>query len=262
MAQNNNTANMKKIISLMLLCVLAYTLNVQAGTCPLPSLEKGGHTYIVAVGVADYPGTVNDLSYCNADARTIAQVYAKNASATVRLIVNQNAKINNILGNMQQLFMQAKESDAIILFFSGHGMRGAFCAYDGNLEYKRIFAVMKRSKAKTKCIMADACYAGKARTNSAQRVQSAKNIMLFLSSRTNETSLEIPSLKHGLFAYYLEKAMRGAADVNRDHVISAVELFNYVSKHVGEYARNEANHQQHPVMWGNFPKSMPIIRYR
>ena len=162
---------------------------------------------------------------------------------------------------MKQLFSQASSQDAVILFFSGHGMPGAFCAYDGNLKYEKIYAVMKQSKAKTKCIIADACYAGKARTNRAQRVQSSKNIMLFLSSRTNETSLEIGSLKHGLFAYYLEKAMKGEADKNKDHIISAVELFNYVSKNVGEYARQNANHQQHPVMWGNFPKNMPVVRY-
>lgn len=254
---------MKKICSLVFLCVLTCTLTVQADTEPLPEQwEKGGRVYVVAVGVADYPGTVNDLSYCDADARSIASVYSNKSHATGHLIINQNATVNNILNKMQQLFSQAKESDAIVLFFSGHGRKGAFCAYDGDLKYQSVYAVMKKSKAKTKCILADACYAGKARTNSAQRVQSAKNIMLFLSSRTNETSLEIPALKHGLFAYYLEKAMKGQADVNNDGVISAVELFNYVSRNVGEYARREANHQQHPVMWGNFPKSLPVIRYR
>ena len=121
---------MKKTISLMLLCVLTCALTAQAGTRLLPTQASGGHIYIVAVGVADYPGTINDLNFCDADARSIAQVYANSAHAT--------------------------ERDVIILFFSGHGQKGAFCAYDGNLKYERIYAIMKRSKAKTKCIFADA----------------------------------------------------------------------------------------------------------
>lgn len=253
---------MKKSISIMLLCVLTCAFTAQAGTRLLPTQASGGHIYIVAVGVADYPGTINDLNFCDADARSIAQVYANSAHATARLVLNQRATINNILANIRDLFSKATDRDVIILFFSGHGQKGAFCAYDGNLKYERIYAIMKRSKAKTKCIFADACYAGKARTNTAQRQQSAKNIMLFLSSRTNETSLETPGLKHGLFAYYLEKAMRGEADSNHDRAISAVELFNYVSKNVADYARDRAGgHQQHPVMWGNFPKNMVVLRY-
>ncbi len=252
---------MKKVFSIMLLCVLTCAMNVQAGTFPLPSQEKGGRTYILAVGVADYPGTVNDLSFCDADARTIAKVYVNKSGAVAKLLTNQQASVSNILSQMQQLFSKATSKDVIIFFFSGHGMQGGFCAYDQVLKYQQIYSVMKKSKAKTKCIMADACYAGKARTNTSQRVRSAKNIMLFLSSRTNETSLEIGSLKHGLFAYYLDKALRGNADVNRDRYVTAVELFNYVSKNVGQYASKNNNHQQHPVMWGNFPKNMIVVRY-
>ncbi len=254
---------MKKVFSLMLLSVLTCVLSAQAGTCLYPDqTTKGGHTYILAVGVSDYPGTVNDLQFCDADARSIAQVYANRSNVTARLVVNQKATQQNILANMRELFSKATERDAIILFFSGHGQKGAFCAYDGNLKYNSIYSVMKQSRAKTKCIFADACYAGKARTNTAQRQQSAKNIILFLSSRTNETSLEMRGLHHGLFAYFLEKAMCGEADVNSDRAITAVELFNYVSKNVGDYARDRAGgHQQHPVMWGNFPKNMVLLRY-
>lgn len=246
----------------MLLSVLTCTISVQAGTRLLPQqAAKGGRVFIVSVGIADYPGTSNDLSYCDADARTIAQVYASHSNVKAKLLLNSQATQSNILSAMQQLFSQATAQDVIILFYSGHGSPGAFYTYDGDLTYQRMYAIMKKSRAKTKCIFADACFAGSARTNRSQRQQTAKNVMLFLSSRTNETSLEIGSLRHGLFAYYLEKAMKGSADTNQDRIITAVELFNYVSKNVGQYAQRNHNHQQHPVMWGNFPKNMIIFRY-
>ena len=121
---------------------------------------------------------------------------------------------------------------------------------------------MSASKCKNKMIFADACFSGKIRTegtSSQSSVSSAKkaNVMLFLSSRSNETSLESVGLTIGFFTTYLQKGLRGGADANRDRIITAKELYNYVHTGVSRATRN----RQHPVMWGNFPDNMPVMKW-
>ena len=79
--------------------------------------------------------------------------------------------------------------------------------------------------------------------------------MLFLSSRSNESSLEIPSMKNGFFTTYLQRGLRGNADANRDRTITAKELFDFVSTNVIKISKEK----QHPVMWGKFSDDMPVM---
>lgn len=52
--------------------------------------------------------------------------------------------------------------------------------------------------------------------------------------------------------------MRGAADANKDKVVTAKELFTYVSKGVKQLSGN----RQHPVMWGNFSDDFVVMDWR
>ena len=99
---------------------------------------------------------------------------------------------------------------------------------------------------------------GKKANNNNQNTMKNANVMLFLSSRNTETSLESSLMDNGFFTYALQRALRGGADANRDRVITARELFNYVSKKVS----TETGGRQHPVMWGKFSNNMPVIEWR
>ena len=106
------------------------------------------------------------------------------------------------------------------------------------------------------------CYSGamrqKGKTWKQQEKASEKgNVMLFLSCRNNEKSIETPQMTNGFFSYALQHGLRGGADHDKDRVITAKELFNYVSKKV----RKESNNRQHPVMWGKFPTNMTVMKW-
>ena len=79
--------------------------------------------------------------------------------------------------------------------------------------------------------------------------------MLFLSSRENEVSIESPSMKNGFFTTCLQRGLRGGADINRDRIITAKELFEFVSLGVKKLSRDK----QHPVMRCKFSDSMPVM---
>ena len=236
----------KVIICTFILFSLAVTANAK--------------TYLVAVGVSDYPGTDKDLRLPANDAATVQYIYSKNSNAESVLLTNSNATKSAILSKLRSTFAKASENDIIVFFFSGHGSKGVFCAYDAQIPYSEIRKAMASSKAKNKMIFADACFSGKmrqGRKNTAEQSFNNYNIMLFLSSRGNETSIERRDMKNGFFTSCLQKGLRGGADANKDRTITARELFNYVSTNV----KTLSSDKQHPVMWGKFSDNMTVMKW-
>ena len=218
--------------------------------------------YLVSVGVSDYPGTENDLSLPHNDAATMQWLYKQNKHAETALLMNEKATVVNVKTAMQKLFSKAASNDVVVLFFSGHGVKGGFVCYDGFLLYSDIKAVMSSCQSKNKMILADACFSGAIRksgsgTTSDYTDMKNSNLMLFLSCRTNEISIEREGMTNGFFTYALQHGLRGGADKNKDRTITAKELFNYVSKKV----KDKSNDRQHPVMWGKFPDNMTVMKW-
>lgn len=218
-------------------------------------------TYIVCAGIADYPGTRNDLRVSANDAVTIANIFAKNNHAEGLCYTNQDATVANVLNGMSQVFAKAGTNDVVVFFFSGHGIPGGFVCYDGYLYYNKVYRAMSQCKAQNKVILADACFSGKMRNTRRRNDDYSKvNAMLFLSSRSDEMSMEMPrqtGFGNSLFTAYLERGLRGGADTDRNRTITAKELYNYVHNGVVSLSRG----RQHPVMWGKFNGNMPIIKW-
>lgn len=234
--------------------ILRYAILLLLLACTVSMHSK---TYAVCVGIADYPGQKNDLRISDNDAKTIAKVFAATEDASVRVLVNNEATQSTVQNTIHTLFAEAQSDDTVILYFSGHGTPGALVCHDGPLSYRHIFKMLKGCKAYHKIIIADACYAGKMRTNRQQSNSlQPQDIMLFLSSRTNETSQET-QFQNSLFTIFLERGLRGGADKNRDREITAREIFDFVHAGVTE----ASGHKQHPVMWGKFDSNMPIIKW-
>lgn len=236
-------------------------------------LTAGAKTYLVSIGVSDYshyPWRARSLRLPIHDAKTVADIYSinrqrrvSNGSIDYVLLLDSLATKDRIIRAMNKIYRQAGEEDIVVFFFSGHGYNGGFCAYDGDVDYTDIRNAMAKSKSRHKMIFADACRSGGLRGDRVRTEDSndstarRANVMLLLSSRTNENSIERYDMKNGFFTEYLRKGLSGNADVNRDRTITAKELFDFVSKGVADIS----NDKQHPVMWGNFEDSMPVMKW-
>ena len=235
------------------------TLAIMIMVCSVATAK----TYVVSVGVKTYKNPkLNTLNLPVNDAQTVKYIYDKNGNSEVIFLADSYATKQNILAQMKRLYARASENDIILLFFSGHGYQGGFSVYDGNLSYSSIRNVMASSRSKNKMIFADACYSGQMRGQTSKSQSNSNelknlNVMLFLSSRSGETSIERRGDSNGLFTTALQAALRGNADKNRDRVITAKELFDYVSSRVSTETRGK----QHPVMWGKFSDNMPVIKW-
>lgn len=231
-------------------------------TLMLPAYAR---TYLVSVGVADYsgfPSKINNLRLTVNDAKTIADLYSKNTSVDYSLLLNEKATKERIVKAIKKVFGKASENDIVVFFFSGHGYPGGFCAYDSNIGYDEIRKAMSLSKSKNKMMFVDACRAGGMRVDKKKTqgaVSSAKNanVMLFLSSRNTENSIERRNMQNGFFTTYLQKGLKGNADANRDKTITAKELFNFVHQRVSYISGGK----QHPVMWGKFDDNMTVMKW-
>lgn len=226
----------------------------------IASLTAEAKIYLVSVGISDYPGTKNDLNLPHNDAATMQWLYRENKQAHTRLLMNDKATVANVKSAMQSLFSKATANDIVVFFFSGHGVKGGFVCYDKILSYGEVSSIINSCKSRNKMVFADACFSGAIRDNA--RVSSkyssiSNNIMLFLSCRSNEVSIETPRMTNGFFTYALQHGLRGGADKNRDRTITAKELFNYVSAKV----KKDSKDKQHPVMWGKFPDTMPVMKW-
>ena len=231
-------------------------------TLPL-SVSGKGKIYAVLVGVSEYQQSANNLLYSSQDAIEMYELL-KNYSAPENMILltNSQAKSNVIVSYTKQLFQRAQPEDIVIFFFSGHGYTNLFFAYDTYLNFGVLQKIFKQCKAKRKLIFADSCLSGTMRQPGSQSSTNSqnmgKNVLLLLSSRSNQFSQEDPSLRNGEFTYFLLAGLRGGADINKDSYITAKELFDFVNPKVKE----RTNGSQIPVMWGKFDENMIILKLK
>ncbi|MBI2529008.1 MAG: caspase family protein [Candidatus Rokubacteria bacterium] len=193
------------------------------------------------------------------------------------------------------LTRSAKKDDTVMIFFAGHGApevdpRGLerdglakYLApsdvepddlYSTALPMDEMQTVFQRIEAERMVVFLDACYSGAAggRTFASKKTRATHVDDLFLerltrsrgraivtASRPTEVSLEVPELGHGLFTYYLVRGLQGAADFNRDGIVSLQEIYEYVEQQVSQKSRALGGNQ-HPVMKGEMEGALPLVK--
>ena len=108
--------HMFKVTQILLLSVVLALL-------PLSVQAK---IYLLSVGISDYPGTRNDLRLPHNDAATMQWLYKENKQAKVCLLMNDKAKVATVKKALQKMVSVATADDIVVIFFSGHGVKGGF----------------------------------------------------------------------------------------------------------------------------------------
>lgn len=231
----------------------------------LPALQA--KTYAVIVGVEKYDGTVPNLTAAVDDAQRVYNfLVKKNDSANIILLKDFQATKQNIIRAME-VFKKAAPGDFIVFYFSGHGAPDLFCPTNVNagqmaLWHSDIKKAFRASVARSKLCIADACYSGSIKTSTRPTTRPASvaekgNIIVFMSSKKNETSIESKYYNTGLFTNFLLTGLSGQADENKNRKVTAYELYVYVRAKVKAASKNT----QTPVMQGRFDKELVLSTY-
>ena len=243
------------------------------------------NTYALIIGVADYKNFTNkdgDLTYTINDAASFcAFLKSKKGgsvpAANIVLLTDAQASKANIIAKGKALFAKAKKDDRVIFYFSGHGCKGCFLPYDVDdfghnmLSFDEVKSIFRNAKCNTKLLFADACFAGsmkkglsstselKKSIEKSNRKTSYMNIAVMMSCQGDETSIESPSLRQGVFTYYLMEGLGGSANSDGNKFVTIQELYYYVYHKVQDYA-TKGKRKQTPELFGKFDLRLIVAK--
>ena len=230
--------------------------------------------WAVVIGVASY-SHMPVLRYTDDDAyRMFAFLKSPEGGALsddhIRILIDEEATKENITNTMRDVFSQAGPSDLVMLYFSGHGLKGSFLpidfdGYNNKIYHEEINEILESSPAKYKLCIADACHSGslfamKGNVENALNnyykslAQAQSGTALIMSSKSDETSLESSGLRQGVFSHFLIRGLKGEADVNGNQIVSVQELFDFI----GENVRTYTGMRQSPVIKGDYDEKMTV----
>jgi len=239
-----------------------------------------GAQHALLIGINEYGGSgLPPLSYAARDAQALAGALQA-GGGSVTLLENRNATRAGIVDALRALPARVREEDSVVLFFSGHGAIGN--GQDGKPHYflvpqdglladlgktglmdDDLEELVGKIPARQVVVFLDACYSGGGTTvirargvdNPAVRppatarplIEASTGRVVISASRPDQPAFE-DDRRGGLFTSFLVEGLRGAADLDGDGKITALELYQFVSPRVREYSRQNYQAEQTPVL--------------
>jgi hypothetical protein len=253
-------------------------------TLTVHHVEMRRRVWAVVIGIDAYLH-VRKLKYAVNDAQAFYDLLVQTNQVppeNVFLMVNRQAGLKQLRSTLgSRLKSRAGKDDMVIIYFAGHGaterdmlspdgdgLEKYLLPYDADpndlyasaLPMREIAHIFHRIRSERLVFIVDACYSGASggRTISVsgiranlsdaflERIAGGKGKIIITASSANEVSVEKEELGHGVFTYFMVKALRGEADTDQDGVVTVDEAYYYVSDHVTRATGQE----QHPVKKG------------
>ncbi len=220
-------------------------------------------SYALVVGIAAYKNLPEhqQLRYSERDAEAMYSVLISPEGGNFRAenvhkLIGERATLANLRRELEHwLPSVAAAEDRVLVYFAGHGfvVGGVpyLAPYDFDLndvkntaypmaDLGHLFGA--RIKAKWKVLLTDSCHSGAitpdtdVQTINRSLLDLTTSLFSLTASRDRERSFESPDWGggHGIFTYYVVRGMEGAADENRDGIVTADELAEYVRRNVRE----------------------------
>ncbi len=240
-------------------------------------------SYALVVGVGDYKNlpAAAKLAFAERDAEAIYSILISPEGGNfraenVRKLTGAKATLANMKKELETwLPGAAKPDDRVLVYFAGHGFvdpksgKAFLAPYDldpNNIastgySMDQLGKVIGSSvQAKWKVLLTDSCHSGAITPEQGEIVNKSlldlnRSMFSMTASRARERSFESKDWGggHGIFTYYVVRGMEGYADENKDSIVTADELAEYVRRNVREASKG----QQNPTVdKGNFDPQM------
>lgn len=206
-----------------------------------------GEIYGIFVGVSDYGGRANDLSYTDRDAVRVHGAMLNAAGMSPQngyLLQNAGATRAAFETALRRIASTATERDTVVIFFSGHGdrvprptgfdradpdgMDETLEFYDRPLLDDELSAMLDTVRAGRQLLVFDSCFSG----GFAKDVISVPGRMGLFSSEEDVTSAVAAKFRAGgyLSVFFGDSIIEAYADEDGDGGVSAIELSHYIAE--------------------------------
>ena len=249
---------------------------------PAPVKPSIPRSYALVVGIGKYEKLPENgqLQFPERDAEAIYSVLISPEGGNfkaenVHRLIGGKATLANLKKEVEEwLPTVAKDNDRVLIYFAGHGFvhegKAYLAPYD--IDPKNIRGtgysmdtlgryMGSQIRGKWKVLLTDSCHSGSIMPPSdAAMINSSlkgldRSLFSLTASRDREQSFESPEWGggHGIFTYYVVKGLEGTADENRDGIVTADELGEYVHS---EVRRATAGRQNPTSERGSFDPNM------
>jgi hypothetical protein len=238
--------------------------------------------YALVVGVNEYANKaqgISSLRFAVGDAEAVYQSITDPRSGgfkpeNVTLLTDKTTDkptSTNIGKALNRLITATRDSDLVIIYFSGHGYEEEGRAYllpaNADLEALDYSAIERdafvrqidKIPAKKVIVVLDACHSGGVNRGGKgvgkdaalsqkyyEKFQGAQGRAFIASSSGGELSWEDEQGGHGVFTQALARALAGAADTEpRDGIVTLQEVRKYLETQVTDWAGRRGK-EQHP----------------
>ncbi len=227
-----------------------------------------GKSYALVIGINNYEKWPA-LEFAVADARAVQEKLRSSGFDNIEIILDREATQRRILTELfNELPKKVGRHDRVAFYFAGHGQtedlpkggkRGYIIPVDSDtsnysgtaISMQQIRSLSSRIPAKHIIYIMDSCYSGLGLNRSfgvspkisdyLRKVASMRAVQIITAGGKGEQVQEREG--HGLFTTYFIKALEGAADFDKDNVVTATEMGAYLRPTVS----NASNQAQTPL---------------
>jgi len=238
----------------------------------MPVGFKRPHTYLVSIGIGSYRDQqLSVRKYAAADAELVTgyfQAIGGVPASNVRLLQDWKALRPDIDEALMDWLPGHMNKDAVVIvYFAGLATVAPngevfLVPYDGSvatssrsLPLKDLEAALTRLKAKQTLFVFDGMVArlgtgsdGRSKPVLPQWNPSGSSTVHLIATNGVGRVVEDEDHRHGLFTYYLLRALRGESDVNRDGEVTLGEAVAYLNQKVLWASKTQYGQEQRPAV--------------
>lgn len=237
--------------------------------------------WAVIVGIDNYEH-INNIVGCKNDAAGVAKVLMLHGmlhpSRTYLMTEQMDGKYfptgANLQAALQDVLTSAEPQDMVLFYFSGHGgldeqsndvtFTGVDFTFNDaqgtGVSGRTLQRLVSESKASKILMVFDACHAGGLAPlgraprsfrsgfpeNFTNELAKGRGHVVIRASGKDEFSYGNPQLGHGVFTFVFLAGLTGAADANRDGIVTLNELRPYVTRETPALAQKLGHEPFHP----------------
>lgn len=220
------------------------------------------------IGIQNYAHLPN-VAFAKKDALIMKEYFLRHLRVpeeNIITLLDSDATKGRIEGYLQKYIPANVTSDTTLyIYFAGHGAPDLesgdpyLVPHDGDALFieqtgyklRNFYSDIEKLDIRQTYVFMDSCFSGSANRASVMLNDSIRPALLNVkdvgvkndsvvslsASSKGQTSIAYPDKEHGLFTYYLLKALDGDADSNDDNWVSIKEVYQFVSKQVNRASR-------------------------